>query len=238
MLSGGLGSSAYVQKKLEGFCNKHDHLKNTRVIVSRHPRMAVSMGLVFDAVSNRSLLAEVCCRNSFGLVFRMPNDNSLVSRWTAKVKGFKLWGLRRKQDPLTSGVNWFIKQVSLLHRISCLQHARLLIRFKDDKIANGDEKSYTYKACFKADGPRVCDIEIVASSNETQLSSEKGIPTTQSHPDTVYIKLTDLKITRKVVYYCTLTSSIPPHSPNLPPGGENRTSHLLFRSRRPLSRLR
>ncbi|KAL2669967.1 hypothetical protein Neosp_014845 [[Neocosmospora] mangrovei] len=105
--------SAYVQKKLREFCTKEDRLKNTRVIVSHHPRMAVSMGLVFDAVSNRSLLAEVCCRNSFGLVFRMPNDNSLVSRWTAKVKGFKLWGLRRKQDPLTSGVNWFIKQATI-----------------------------------------------------------------------------------------------------------------------------
>ncbi|KAI8721695.1 hypothetical protein NCS52_00311700 [Fusarium sp. LHS14.1] len=156
LLSGGLGSSAYVQKKLVEFCNKHDRLKNTRVIVSRRPRMAVSMGLVFDATSNRSLLAEVCCRNSFGLVFRMPNDSSLASRWTAKLRDFKFWGLRRKQDPLTSGVNWFIKQ--------------------DDKIVNGDEKSYTYKACFKASGPRVCDIEIVASSNETQLPSENDHP--------------------------------------------------------------
>jgi hypothetical protein len=161
--------------------------------------MAVSMGLVYDAMSNRTLLAEICCRTSFGLVFRMPNDNSLMSRLISKLRGFKPWGSRRSRDPLTSGVDWFIKQVSLLHRTPCLKRARLLIRFQGDRSVNGHKATYAYKASFKTNAPRVCDVEVVASPNKSLSPSEKGMPPTQSHPDTVYIKLTDLKITRKVV---------------------------------------
>lgn len=161
--------------------------------------MAVAMGLVYDAMSNRTLLAEICCRTSFGLVFKMPNENSLVSRFVSKLRGFKLWGSRHSRDPLTRGVDWFIKQVSLPHRTPCLKHARLLTRSQGDRSANGHEATYPYKASFKANAPRVCDVEIVASPTKSLSSSEKGMLATPSPPDTVYIKLTDLKTTPEVV---------------------------------------
>ncbi|KAJ3467739.1 hypothetical protein MRS44_005303 [Fusarium solani] len=154
LLSGGLGSSTYVQKKLRDFCTGHYELKSTHVIVSHCPRMAVSMGLVYDAMSNRTLLAEICCRTSFGLVFRMPNDNSLMSRLISKLRGFKPWGSRRSRDPLTSGVDWFIKQ--------------------GDRSVNGHEATYAYKASFKTNAPRVCDVEVVASPNKSLSPSEKA----------------------------------------------------------------
>ncbi|KAI8674625.1 hypothetical protein NCS57_00361200 [Fusarium keratoplasticum] len=156
LLSGGLGSSAYVQKKLRDFCARHDDLKNTHVIVSHCPRMAVSMGLVYDAMSNRTLLAEICCRTSFGLVFRMPNDKSLVSRLRSKFRGFKPWGFHRSRDTLVSGVDWFIKQ--------------------GDGGVNGREATHPYNASFKTNAPRVCDVEIVASPDKSLSPSEKDHP--------------------------------------------------------------
>ncbi|KAJ4190392.1 hypothetical protein NW755_005534 [Fusarium falciforme] len=118
--------------------------------------MAVSMGLVYDVMSNRTLLAEICCRTSFGLVFRMPNDKSLVSRLRSKFRGFKPWGFHRSRDTLVSGVHWFIKQ--------------------GDRGVNGREATHPYKASFKINAPRVCDVEIVASPDKSLSPSEKDHP--------------------------------------------------------------
>ncbi|KAJ4316019.1 hypothetical protein N0V84_008083, partial [Fusarium piperis] len=168
--------SDYVQEKLRTFCKGHDKLKDTQVVASSRPRMAVSMGLVYDAMRNQPLLAELCSRSSFGLVFRMPNDDLVAQRWRSLLRELKQAGWLRRQDPIASCVDWFIKKVSLLRGSPYSKHASLLTRLQGTKVINGNEVTHTYRACFEAKGSRECAVQILASPDEDPSPSEKDHP--------------------------------------------------------------
>ncbi|RSM05198.1 hypothetical protein CEP52_006407 [Fusarium oligoseptatum] len=154
LLSGGLGSSPYIREKLSAFCRHNEDLKETKLVVSDQPTMAVSMGLVYNAISNGKLLAEICCPTSFGLVFRMPNDVSIRSRLKSKWQELKRRGLFPNQDSLATGVDWFIKEGT--------------------KKANGDEITQPYTTSFlKEEKTRICEVRIILSSKKDPSPVEK-----------------------------------------------------------------
>ncbi|RSL50400.1 hypothetical protein CEP54_011948 [Fusarium duplospermum] len=153
LLSGGLGSSPYVQEKLEAFCRQHKDLKGTEVVASRKPRMAVSIGLVYDAMRKGKLLAEIRCPTSFGLVFEMPNHISIRSRWRSKWRELKERGLFPNKDSLATGVDWFLKEGS--------------------RRTNGEEVTYSYITSFEKDAERICEVHIISSSKKDPSPVEK-----------------------------------------------------------------
>ncbi|RGP76302.1 hsp70 family chaperone [Fusarium longipes] len=83
ILSGGLGSSAYVQKRIREHLNGFSHpaARNCRLIPSRFPQTTVVRGLLKDhkqriETANRPVMATYIARASYGVVVREPYDPS------------------------------------------------------------------------------------------------------------------------------------------------------------------
>ncbi|OQV00389.1 hypothetical protein CLAIMM_05890 [Cladophialophora immunda] len=82
VLSGGLGSSPYLQKRLmaryKGGTSQSPNAKDLQILRVPKPQLAVCHGLVLDRVqqikSNRSVYKERYCRNSYGVVVRREYD--------------------------------------------------------------------------------------------------------------------------------------------------------------------
>ncbi|RSL59292.1 hypothetical protein CEP53_005839 [Fusarium sp. AF-6] len=153
LLSGGLGSSHYVQERLRTFCYHNKALEETEVMASEEPRMAVSIGLVYDAMNNGKLLAEICCPTSFGLVFRMPDKIPITSRWRSKWRELKDRGLFPNRDSLATGVDWFLQEGT--------------------KRTNGEEVTHSYTTSFKEGAARICEVQIIPSSDKDPSPVEK-----------------------------------------------------------------
>ncbi|KAI9771495.1 MAG: hypothetical protein M1840_002115 [Geoglossum simile] len=113
ILSGGLGSSVYVQECLTrryGFnlASPYANARNMEVILSGDAQLAVCQGLVMDRIQklkfNRSIIDERCCRKSYGMVCMEPYNKD------------KHLGQRTWKDPLDKKlyvpeqIDWFIKQ--------------------------------------------------------------------------------------------------------------------------------
>lgn len=116
MLSGGLGNSTYVQKRLrERYSSGNASFPNSRPIqvrVAPEPQLVVCKGIVADRAqklkSGRSVLGWRCCRASYGTLCKVPYNP----------KNPQHFGQRTERDPLdgklyiNDWISWFIKQVT------------------------------------------------------------------------------------------------------------------------------
>jgi molecular chaperone DnaK (HSP70) len=113
VLSGGLGSSYYLQNKLrERYCSGatiHTNMRDVAVLRVSKPQLAVCHGLVLDRIQQikqkRSVYKERYCRNSYGTVVRHPFD-------PIKHSGLRfIVDPRDKQKWVENQIDWFIIQV-------------------------------------------------------------------------------------------------------------------------------
>lgn len=130
VLSGGLGSSAYLQKRLrEKYLfgrGAHACVRDLQILRVPKPQLAVCHGLVLDRVQqikeNRMVYTERFCRNSYGVVVRAEYDPKLHNGEPTFIDP------RDKKRWVSNQIDWFIKQVS--PRLHVLIIANLVIRGK------------------------------------------------------------------------------------------------------------
>lgn len=123
VLSGGLGSSPYLQKGLraryELGASQFANAKKMQILRVPKPQLAVSHGLVLDRVQqireNRIVYKQRYCRCSYGVVVRQEynpkfHHGEILS---ADPRDKKVWAERQ--------IDWFIIQVSLTvpRRLQC-----------------------------------------------------------------------------------------------------------------------
>jgi hypothetical protein len=117
VLSGGLGSSPYVQKKLRSRykMNSGDfpNAQNIEILKAAKPQLAVVHGLVMDRVQQIKegsiVYKERCCRNSYGIIVRQLYDPNIH-------KGeFVSQDPRDKKKWAEKQIHWFIRQVRTNH---------------------------------------------------------------------------------------------------------------------------
>ncbi|KAF8244163.1 hypothetical protein K440DRAFT_663685 [Wilcoxina mikolae CBS 423.85] len=83
VLSGGLGSSEYVQQRIRDHLvlNKtHPNAQNINVIISRDPQLVVCRGLVLSQLHEYfkiSVIPGLCSRESYGITYDEPWDQSI-----------------------------------------------------------------------------------------------------------------------------------------------------------------
>lgn len=114
VLSGGLGSSAYLHESLRQryLLRKSPHacLQDVQLLRVPKPQLAVCHGLVLDRAQqikeNRAVYQERFCRNSYGVVVRAEYDPKIHHGEPTVVDPMdkKTWVLNQ--------IDWFIKQVS------------------------------------------------------------------------------------------------------------------------------
>ena len=114
VLSGGLGSSPYVQKRLrnryEMGAGNYPNAPNLKILKAPKPQLAVVHGLVIDRVQrikeDKVVYKERCCRNSYGILVRQLYDPLLHQGEDVEtdVRDRKKWAINQ--------IDWFIKKVS------------------------------------------------------------------------------------------------------------------------------
>jgi molecular chaperone DnaK (HSP70) len=119
VLSGGLGSSPYVQKKLraryEMGAGNYLNAPNLKILKAPKPQLAVVHGLVMDRVQrikeDKVVYKERCCRNSYGIVVRQPYDPLLHQGEDVETdpRDRKKWAINQ--------IDWFIKKVGSDHQV-------------------------------------------------------------------------------------------------------------------------
>ncbi|KAI8713376.1 hypothetical protein NCS52_01281900 [Fusarium sp. LHS14.1] len=166
LLSGGLGSSAYVKQELQKVCAKfgrEDH-KVTKVVTSDDPRLSVCRGLVHNALRGPDLFPRFPCRAAFGVVCAIPDSGSVEAKWKPILKRAKKEGLHKDTDPVTG------KEV-----YSCIDW----ILRKDKEIDNGKTIDFPIYANFPESTPpqkRIIQLGIVTSQDDNPSPFEKGGP--------------------------------------------------------------
>ena len=114
VLSGGLGSSPYLQKKLRQRYllgkSPHSSIRDLQILRVPKPQMAVCHGLVLDRVQqikeDRVVYKERFCRNSYGVVYRTEFNPALHAGDQVTFDS------RDKKTYALNQIDWFIKQVS------------------------------------------------------------------------------------------------------------------------------
>ncbi|KAH0545359.1 hypothetical protein FGG08_000500 [Glutinoglossum americanum] len=124
VLSGGLGSSSYVQQCLRTrYITSHSPPSNAQrmeILLSDEPQLAVARGLVMDRIQKltlgQSIMETRCCRASYGMVC-MELYNS------TKHIGMETW-----TDPLDQKmyvkeqIDWFVKKGQPVHTDHLIEH--------------------------------------------------------------------------------------------------------------------
>ena len=113
VLSGGLGSSPYIQKKLKSRyeigSGISPNAQDMEILKAPEPQLAVVHGLVMDRIQqiDRGIVVykERCCRSSYGVVVRQPYNPYLHQGEDVSIdpRDKKKWAERQ--------IHWFIKQV-------------------------------------------------------------------------------------------------------------------------------
>jgi hypothetical protein len=113
ILSGGLGSSPYVYKKLKARYEigggAAPNAPDLKILRADEPQLAVVHGLVMDRIQevDRGIVVykERCCRSSYGLIVRQPYDPMLHQGEDITIDP------RDKRRWAEKQIHWFIKQV-------------------------------------------------------------------------------------------------------------------------------
>lgn len=130
-MSGGLGSSVYVQNKLREHYLPQSQtrpvISGLKFHVSTDPQLSVCRGLVRDSlqrmVVNSPIIPRRCARASFGIPHRKPYGKPFYSRWNkAQVEAKRTGRVRLdefSQPCIEDCVNWFIEKVNHLPDADC-----------------------------------------------------------------------------------------------------------------------
>ncbi|KAM5346959.1 hypothetical protein ACJ41O_009964 [Fusarium nematophilum] len=158
VLSGGLGSSPYVKRRVEEFCTSGQHpvLKTTKVVLSDQPQLAVCMGLVRHAKRSPTLFPKYCCRASFGIACRAPCSGLAEEKWKkfldqAKTEGRPLVKDQFNKKWIDNCVDWFVRKVR---------------RRVGDTVFDSGVITYPHFCLFDPKLPaykRVCEVKILTS---------------------------------------------------------------------------
>lgn len=114
VLSGGFGSSPYLQKKLrQRYMNERSHfacIRDLQILRVPKPQLAVCHGLVLDRVQqikeDRVVYKERFCRNSYGVICRVEFDPRKHAGEPT------IYDPRDKRTWVLNQIDWFITQVS------------------------------------------------------------------------------------------------------------------------------
>ena len=114
-MSGGLGSSQYVQAQISAYITSISLLfppiNNARFHVSSRPQLAVCIGLVLNK-TNRALKVR-CCRSSYGILCTYDYDKRKEEHKNAKKEGRVTTDQTTGKEMIDDCCDWFIKRVRL-----------------------------------------------------------------------------------------------------------------------------
>ncbi|KAH9906319.1 hypothetical protein F4778DRAFT_778706 [Xylariomycetidae sp. FL2044] len=113
IISGGLGSSRYVQDRLRELYqpqNPRPILEDVRFHASTDPRLCVCRGLLMDRLqelnTNKSVISRLSCRSSYGVV-----SDKTYNRWNSAHRKAKSQSkVENKQRLFKERIEWFINK--------------------------------------------------------------------------------------------------------------------------------
>ncbi|KAM0417483.1 hypothetical protein ACHAPT_012547 [Fusarium lateritium] len=152
LLSGGLGSSRYVKRELEGFCasGQLPLLETAKVVLSDEPLLSVCQGLVHHALRNPKVLPRHRYRLSFGIACRVSTGRSVEKH----LRDIQKQAKKDDRPTITEfGKTWFVGCVDWFISKGTLACDTGVVR-------------YPHYAIFPADTPaekRICQVKIVTS---------------------------------------------------------------------------
>ncbi|KAI8676554.1 hypothetical protein LRP88_10436 [Fusarium phalaenopsidis] len=150
ILSGGLGSSAYVREMLQQHLTslQHPNARNIIVIPSQEPQLVVARGVLENKrqmmePGNKSVLSNWIARASYGVI--VQEVYSPAKHFDEDVR----------VDPFETGKKWAINQIQWLIK-------------KGDKVSPDAPIAHSFEIRLKeGDTTRAWDAEIVVSNNES-----------------------------------------------------------------------
>ncbi|KAI1862670.1 uncharacterized protein JN550_010195 [Neoarthrinium moseri] len=155
ILSGGLGSSRYVQNKIESEYNQpHRSLLNgVQVHVSTDPRLCVCKGLLYERIqgllTQKAAISRLACRQSYGILC-----DTKYNKWHKKQRQLgKIAKIESEKDGvkvIKDTVEWFVR--------------------KGNIVAHGEEKKFKYSLFYPSDTAKsalIGTIKIVTSSMDS-----------------------------------------------------------------------
>jgi hypothetical protein len=169
VLSGGFGSSPYLQKKLtahyrEG-ASRFPVAKELQILRVPKPQLAVCHGLVLDRVQqikgNRTVYKERYCRNSYGVVVRRAYDPKLHlgEPVTVDPRDKRLW--------VENQIDWLIVQVCpLLIWLKAIED-----KFSQDLGPESVSSEWHQEAVFNENPARLRTHPLAVSSGDVNITS-------------------------------------------------------------------
>ncbi|EXJ73469.1 uncharacterized protein A1O5_03230 [Cladophialophora psammophila CBS 110553] len=148
VLSGGLGSSPYLQKRLtaryQGGTTQFPNAKDLQILRVPKPQLAVCHGLVLDRVqqikANRSVYKERYCRNSYGVVVRREYDPKchLGQPVIIDPRDNKIW--------VEKQIDWFVVKVGPDETSTKIKRGGLRVeQGQKVSVQNGVKQRYSMK---------------------------------------------------------------------------------------------
>ena len=157
VLSGGLGSSRYVQRRLKA------RFTNLEVLCAPDPQLAVAKGLVMDRIQTLSkgmaIYTGKCCRVSYGVLCRQPYDK--IAHRGERVTKDSIDGLVWAEDQ----IDWLVKEGEAVPDEGFKRPFRLKIAkgYEDEafeaQLVMSDRPAKTLPRSLRGDSvSRVCNV--------------------------------------------------------------------------------
>ncbi|KAI0108171.1 hypothetical protein F4814DRAFT_427049 [Daldinia grandis] len=179
ILSGGLGSSPYVQKQLQDRLRQHPSFRDASFHVSSEPQFCVCKGLVYECVrklyNGLPTFTKLCSQNSYGIIkYEEYNYLNQSHRLAKKENGVEISPLDGKR--FVGYIDWLIR--------------------KGDEMKPGDKITKQLRRRFGTnvkDFNLVGDLRLVGSSKRVPpnfLTQDNGVQIL----DSIRCNYSDLKI--------------------------------------------
>ncbi|KAM6538186.1 hypothetical protein FALCPG4_000069 [Fusarium falciforme] len=179
VLSGGLGSSKYVQRRIREYFSQftHPNARQVTVIANRNPQTTVVRGLLEDhkqkmETGNMPVLATYIARASYGVVVREPYSPD------------RHIGEQLEQDQFDPNQTWAVNQIEWIIRkgdkidpiapltkqfIRRLSPGQTAASFNTQVVTSRNEIKFLPQSLLKAGSKRLCRVE----SNLTGLKPDE-----------------------------------------------------------------
>ena len=173
VLSGGLGSSPYVRKRLHshfdtGSSSHRSSVEDMEIRTVAEPQLAVVHGLVMDRVQllarKEVVFKERCCRISYGIVYRALRDPRNPAHIGRKI----MVDSRDRKEYVENQVMWFVRQGQSVSSEGVTKPFYINFRPGEEnqvwrcKVAMSEEKGNKLPANLSEYGvEEVCSIEWV-----------------------------------------------------------------------------
>ncbi|KAL2684520.1 hypothetical protein Neosp_005598 [[Neocosmospora] mangrovei] len=166
VLSGGLGSSKYVQQRIREYFSQftHPNARQVRVIASKDPQTTVVKGLLQDykqkmETGNMPVLATYIARASYGVVVREPYSPD------------RHIGEQLEQDRFDTNQTWAINQIEWVIRkfIRRLSPGQTAASFNTQIVTSRNEIKFLPQSLLKGGVKKLCRVE----SNLTGLKPDE-----------------------------------------------------------------